>query len=563
MLRGSGRVFIFCVALCCAGAWHGRVAYGAALALDTALLRGCVVTLQPLYDGQREEYMDKLCLSLGQHGYRTAADILEDYARGGGFASGVVVAWGARRYVVTSRHALALAQGVMIELGGGAARLAAGEIVYSRGPTDLAVVALPASYQGPGLPLDTADFSLRELAVAGYGGFGGEPYWTFERGHGLLRRRAREHSLYDGARYVESDATLEPGMTGSALLAVEPGSAAGFSLVGVNIWKASLYENRALAVPAAEVVRVLAAVEGEGEGAFGRDALQEAMRTGGAGLGMRLSDGYVSSVPVERVFAEYYEMERGARRRARRAFEQGEAVDGIRYVLADVLSRGYAGEQLRVTSAGVEGDRAIGGGATPVIMAREKGLWRVEELEVPGRLERPRYGFAHAVELRGTARVGVQYPFYAQEGVGLSLQFSYMQWTYFFFQLGGVYGKYGFEVQDPFTDFFVEVRGTYLGLEPSLGVQLPLVLGKTLLLPYARGYYGMHYSLRRRQENFMFFRTYRAVPGLALGLDVACRVREGVYFVGGVEWSYSLIEGNFGAGRQRGSSVGVRVGVGF
>ncbi|MBB1536677.1 MAG: hypothetical protein HG464_001090, partial [Bacteroidia bacterium] len=128
-------------------------AYGAD-EVDTALLRRCLVTLQPVYDGMREQYLVSLRAALSRHGYRTAVDLLEDYM-GDGFLSGVVVEYEGNRYILTSRHGLSLAKGAIVEREDGEQRVGRCEIAYADGPADLAVVLLPEGYNGPGMQLDT------------------------------------------------------------------------------------------------------------------------------------------------------------------------------------------------------------------------------------------------------------------------------------------------------------------------------------------------------------------------------------------------------------------------
>lgn len=550
---------VVALALCC-----GRV-YGE-VAIDTALLRGSVVTLQPVYDGAREEYLTALRNALSRRGYRTASDLLEDYANGG-FLSGVVVRWGNRRYVLTSCHGVALARRVEVERAGGRERIGRCEVVYSQESTDLAVVALPTDYAGEALQLDTAFAGWGAgLVVAGYEGLGGEPQWVLESEHGALspswRSMSSKGNRGEALSFVEYDATLDPGMTGSALLAADAGGS--LRLVGVNIWKGTLREGRAVAVTVAVAARVLRQLEqAEDQGTWDAKSLARAIKVGGDTLAARLSDGYLLSVPLDWVFAEYDNLPRVERRGVSRLLKAGESVAAVRRILASALKHRYSDEYVRVVTDGERYELATREGREPLALVRESGEWRVEDLALPPRADRKRYGLAHSVALRGTVRLGMDFPLYGREGNSVSFRFSYMQWTYFFFQIGGGYGRYGFEVLDPFTEKKQAVTGSYLGLTPSLGVQLPVMLDAVLLLPYARGYYGMHYALNGKHDGFQFFRTYRAVPGFGLGVDFAYRVREGLYVVGGVGAQYVLISSNFGGGKMRGFGVEASLGIGF
>lgn len=553
--------FLLVLALCVCGV-HAR----AEEVVDTTLLRDNIVTLQPVYDGVRQEYLSSLRMALGRRGYRTASDLLDDYVNGG-FLNGVVVRWGDRQYVLTSRHGVELVNRVEVERAGGQERLGSCEVVYSQGASDLAVLALPADFEAAGLQLDT---TIRDwgagLVVAGYEGLGGEPQWIIESGHEVLRSAAyrKGKSWQKGRRYIEYDAMLDPGMTGSALLAAGTDEETDLRLVGINIWKGTLQGGRAVAVSAAEVARVLRQLEGRGEqGEFEGASLARAIHAGGDTLGARLSDGYLISVPVERVFLEHENMPREERRVVLRMLKDGESVEGVRRILASALHRGYSRGDVRVASDGDFHELSAQGSRVPLEVVRERGEWRVEDLALPEEVERKRYGLSQSVSMRGTARVAMEIPMYGKEGNSGSFRFSYMQWTYFFFQIGGGYGRYGFDVVDSMTMTTQEVLGSYLSLTPSLGVQLPVKLNTVLLLPYVRGFYGMHYSLQKRQAGFQFFTSYRAVPGFGLGADVAYRIKEGLYIVGGIGGQYVLISSNFGGGKMRGFGIEVSLGIGF
>lgn len=538
-------------------------------AIDTARLSSSIVTLQPVYDGAREEYLLTLRNSLSRRGYRVAADLLEDYM-GGGFLNGVVVRWGERYYVLTSRHGVALARRVVVERAGGRERIGSCEVVYAGGGSDLAVVALPPHYAGSALQLDTlfSDWGSG-LVVAGYEGLGGEPQWVVESGHRALRAKGGGKSRKEGPRgkedrYVEYDASFDPGMTGSALLAGDARGNGELRLVGINIWKGTLQPGRSIAVQALEAVRALRDLErGRSVNAFKGMALAHAIQQGGDTLAAKLGDDYLVSIPVDRVFVEYDEMPSDARRAVSRLLRAGESVEGVRLILASVLQRGYSDACIRMEGDVDRYELVARGDRVPVEVVREHGDWRVDELALPPRAERTSYGLARSVALRGTVRFGMGFPWYSGEGKSVSLGFSYMHWTYFFFQVWGGYGQYGFEVVDPFTGHKQSVAGSYLGIAPSLGVQLPIRADAVLVLPYARGFYGMHYSLRTTQENFQFFRSYRAVPGFSVGVDVAYKVRDGFYLVGGVGGQCVLIASNFGSGEVRGFGLEISLGIGF
>ena len=533
--------------------------------VDTALLRRCLVTLQPVYDGMREQYLVSLRAALSRHGYRTAVDLLEDYM-GGGFLSGVGVEYEGNKYVLTSRHGLSLAKGAIVELEDGEERIGRCEIAYADGPADLAVVLLPEGYNGPGMQLDTSFIGAdTDLAAAGYQGLGEQPYWVLETEHRRIRATPRDVRAAQGAGYIEYDASFGPGMTGGALLAMrQEGAERRFSLVGINIWKATLSGNRALAVPARVALEILGRVAGRpGQEPFDGRRFTQTINAGADGLENLLSDTYVMGVPVEQVFEEYDNMDRQLRRGVSRLFRAGESVAGVRRILANALHREYADASACVVSDGDARELVSQEKRVPLALVPEGGAWRVEDLELPPPLARSRYGLAGAVAMRWAVRLGGVIPFYSKEGGNVSLQFSYMQWTYAFFQIDGVYGSYGFTAVDQMYDVTSEVRGRYVGLSPSIGLQLPVMLDAVLLLPYVRGFYGMHYALEAKQESFQFFRTYRATPGLGLGVNVAYKVGDATYLMGGIGGQYVVISSNFGGKETQGGGLELSFGVGF
>jgi len=230
----------------------------AAFGTAQATIRNFVPIIKPLYPAKTLDFLNKLGDSMRRDGYTEAADIIKAYAAGS-FGSGFIcVGQDGSDYVVTNRHVVSQADVVTLEFD----RPDGSVVSYSDCPVlavgeevDLALIAFPKGSKPfdkglrfVGAPL--ADGA--EVWSAGYPGLGGTPSWQLGKGN-VTNAAARIPALVDPSvsTLIQHSAQIDAGNSGGPLLVADESAPAGYSVAGVNAWKAIGRQATNFSIPAA------------------------------------------------------------------------------------------------------------------------------------------------------------------------------------------------------------------------------------------------------------------------------------------------------------------------
>ena len=198
--------------------------------------------------------------SLKEAGYEDYAEVFDDYLAGG-FGSGFVyVAKDGTPYVITNRHVINQAYTASFEIQDSETL----ESKVYEGLTVLATdedidVAILKFKDGEkpfrkGLTFSTS--SVRdgdEVWSAGYPALGNDPMWQLGKGN-VSNARAKVNELLSGdiSTLIQHSAQIDSGNSGGPLL-VKGSGEAGYSVVGVNTWKAVYRQNTNYSIPASVI----------------------------------------------------------------------------------------------------------------------------------------------------------------------------------------------------------------------------------------------------------------------------------------------------------------------
>ena len=229
-----------------------------ATAAFTAPLRnyGCIVRSNLPKDTVTflEDYRDRL----SNRGYSSYAKEIDAYLKGS-FGSGFVLyASNGKPYVVTNRHVVKEAETVDVEFeneDGSNSNYKELKIIAVDEDIDIALVALPDSYARKGLTLSSA--AVRdgdEVWSAGFPGLGGEPMWQLGKGT-VTNARAKIKELLspDISTLIQHSAQVDAGNSGGPLMTANAKAEAGYTVVGINTWKATYRESTNFSIPASVV----------------------------------------------------------------------------------------------------------------------------------------------------------------------------------------------------------------------------------------------------------------------------------------------------------------------
>ncbi|MGI0529463.1 S1C family serine protease [Treponema socranskii] len=201
-----------------------------------------------------EEYRDKL----SNRGYASYAKDVDAYLKGS-FGSGFVFyASNGKPYVVTNRHVVKEAETVDVEFeneDGSNSNYKELKIIAADEDIDIALVALPDTYARKGFTLSGSTVrDGEEVWSAGFPGLGGEPMWQLGKGT-VTNARAKIKELLspDISTLIQHSAQVDAGNSGGPLLTADANTEAGYTVVGINTWKATYRESTNFSIPASVV----------------------------------------------------------------------------------------------------------------------------------------------------------------------------------------------------------------------------------------------------------------------------------------------------------------------
>jgi serine protease Do len=199
-----------------------------------------------------EGYRDRL----KNNGYRKYASEIDSYLKGS-FGSGFVYSAGdGKSYIITNRHVVDEAETVTAQFDnedGSTSEYKDLKILAADEDLDIAIVELPSTFTRSGLDFSSTTISDGiEVWSAGFPGLDGEPAWQLGKGN-ISNSRAKIKELLDPSisTIIQHTAQVDAGNSGGPLLVTDSKAASGYSIVGINTWKATTRENTNFAIPVA------------------------------------------------------------------------------------------------------------------------------------------------------------------------------------------------------------------------------------------------------------------------------------------------------------------------
>ena len=229
-----------------------------ATAAFTAPLRNYVCIVRSNLPEKTVSFLEEYRDELSNRGYEAYAKDIDVYLKGS-FGSGFVLyASNNKPYVVTNRHVVKEAETVDVEFeneDGSNSSYKELKIIAADEDIDIALVALPDTYARKGLTLSgAAVHDGDEVWSAGFPGLGADPMWQLGKGT-VTNARAKINELLspDISTLIQHSAQVDAGNSGGPLMTANAKAEAGYTVVGINTWKATYRESTNFSIPASVV----------------------------------------------------------------------------------------------------------------------------------------------------------------------------------------------------------------------------------------------------------------------------------------------------------------------
>ncbi|MDM8267898.1 serine protease [Barnesiella viscericola] len=486
-----------------------------AFAASAQTLRETVAIVRPKLSESTQTFLTDFSKSLRGDGFYAAADVLQNYGKGS-FGTGFVYRdkHNNRLYIITNRHVVEQADQVDIEFSlpdNSTKRFAACPVVGVHDDFDLAFIALP---EGANVPaLETTDQGITDgttVFTAGFPALEDRPSWQFGQGivsnaNALIKSLTNSKEL----PLIQHTAQVDAGSSGGPLLIRDEQAATGYTVIGINTWKAAGRENTNFAIPARAIDDLLQNYPSNTQLLLTRDEVSKratemlrAAQSSYQAMMPFVSYQYVSNISADTFYDLVIAASDPATDAMESCFEQGSPLEGIRIGLADIICRQFSGKNYTFSTVAsldtlarkAEVVYTAGNKSISTQWMMEQGRWRLVDAEnvkasniEPNGISKS-YGFGTSVYL------GLISPLNNAFDLSYSLAFKRTILTFVTYEITGSLLKINTEK--------TEWEGTYVKLNSdtqnvfdidfNLGGQLPVKCGPIYLVPYAKVLGGLY-----------------------------------------------------------------------
>ena len=469
-------------------------------------LRRKVVVVRPVLYDSSVDFLLGFSDLLMKEGYKEAAHFLKDYAKGG-FGTGFVYADSVtgKKYVITNRHVVALAQSVTIEFRDNERNVSSYKdcpVVIVDEDIDLAAIALPDNITVGSLRFaDETPTEGRDVFTAGYPGIGDNPSWQF--GKGIVSNAHfydEELSKVGGNTIlIQHTAQIDAGSSGSPLLIQSATDKNEYLVVGINTWKAYARENANFAIPTADIRLFCKKYLSSSHTA--KDDIRQRAETF-VGLAEQdykeivpfIAYDYIASVAPSQFDSWYKSFPTNVRKDIMRQFRNN-PIEGVRMSLAYAVREKMRTKKISIepvdnnsdsnTAETAEVAMKCNGKPATSKWIKEQGQWRLTELS----FFRPKsylsqsiidkdYEYMNTLSFSYTHNLlNIGKPLVSMFGVSYNYMFNAFVVAEINFKKGKTF------LPELGERYKMDIAGV------SIGGQLPLALGKWRLVPYLGAYY--------------------------------------------------------------------------
>lgn len=224
----------------------------------SASMRDYVCVVRSNLSQETTAFLEDYQNTLDSKGLVTYGKKIEAYLSGT-FGSGFIYyAPNGKPYIISNRHVVLNAETATVQFendDGSYTEYKDLKIVAIDDDIDVAIIELPKEFKKKGLNFRTTPVSDGdEVMSAGFPGLGSDPVWQFGRGN-ITNANARIKELLSPSisSIIQHSAEVDAGNSGGPLLIKDASQASGYSVVGINTWKAFYRQNTNYAIPAAVI----------------------------------------------------------------------------------------------------------------------------------------------------------------------------------------------------------------------------------------------------------------------------------------------------------------------
>ncbi len=472
-------------------------------------LKDLICIVKPQYPAGTKEIYEEYGRALARDGYIKAGALLRMEANGG-FGSGVVIKHDGKYYVLTNFHVIEHARSASLEFRTNSdenKQIKECKIVAKDKDYDLALIALPSD-SGIQSGFTFSDISLKEgteVWSGGFPGLGNKPSWQL--GKGIVSNESFKDSTLSNAKIpyvIQHTAQVDAGSSGGALLIASSSEKSGYSVVGINTWKAGGRESVNFAIPAGAVSAFLKSIqtnESIGDSKRKVETRTKELIASKNDDGYKttlpfIGEDYMFSIPASTFMEMFADASKDAKDDAVKALRKPAPFDAFRIIVADAVHKKLKKTELVYTGTKEDSDKIISnvtakGKEAEMTWTPESGEWFL--INTSGLDMKTSANNSYATrgweEIDRAIYVGIGFPFGDDEKNKYTLGFErrHAKWFALFYELS--LGKKVAKTEEPDEKGQMQpatVSLGYFGFSFGPHFQVPLKFGPVYTIPFVK-----------------------------------------------------------------------------
>lgn len=223
-----------------------------------AQVKNYVGVVHPVFSESTVEFLKEFSAECYNSNQKNLGEAIDDYINGGSFGSGFVyVTPDGKNYIITNRHVAQFAKTVNVDFinEDGSKTVYEGLTIVALGKElDIAVLAFPEGVKPfkLGLSFETRKVNDGDSVwTAGFPAFEGKPAWQFGTGTVTNNSAAIESMVNpEITTVIQHSAQIDSGSSGGPLLVKNENAVSGYTVIGINTWKATKRQDTNFSIPA-------------------------------------------------------------------------------------------------------------------------------------------------------------------------------------------------------------------------------------------------------------------------------------------------------------------------
>jgi len=494
------------------------------------ILREMICVVRPKHNEEIKDFYTEYGRALAREGFINSGGMLRA-KEPGRFGSGVIIEYNENYYVLTNFHVVEHSQFVSLEFQTNSENQTQYDdcrIIISDKNFDLALIEIPsiANIQSGFTFSDIPVKEGSEVWTAGFPGLANKPSWQL--GKGIISNESIKDSLITNSKLsyvIQHTAQVDAGSSGGALLIASENEKTGYSIIGINTWKARGRENVNFAIPNKAILSFLEILQNKETSTDSKKQVEKRTKEFITAISKHnyrelipfVSESYIFEISAPTFIEMFKRASKEAKDDAEKAFRRVEPFEGFRIIIADAIyTKLKNSEPVYIDTKDNMSKISVKGKEIEIEWIEDSENWTITSSTIM-KVSDSQNVKTNVWDKIDTALYGsVGFPLDGREDINLLIgrEFRYLKYLAFYleFSLGSKYVEKDY--YDSGLTYPITTSLGYVGCNLGVQGQYPMKLGPIHTIPFVKNQIGMNLA-----EEF-FDLDYGIIPGIRFAIQL-------------------------------------------